>query len=88
MSGGTTPKVVAVVVAAGAGTRMGGEIPKQFLALGGRHAESDDDGGEEQRRAEGQAAHHDDAHHGERYRQRDRAMQDAARQMPLRGVQR
>lgn len=29
-------KVVAIVVAAGGGTRMGGPAPKQFLALGGR----------------------------------------------------
>ena len=31
-----TGKVVAVVPAAGAGTRLGGERPKQFLSLGGR----------------------------------------------------
>ncbi len=29
-------KVVAIVVAGGAGKRMGGEVPKQFLPLGGR----------------------------------------------------
>ncbi|MEK6778029.1 MAG: 2-C-methyl-D-erythritol 4-phosphate cytidylyltransferase [Candidatus Deferrimicrobiota bacterium] len=29
-------KVVAIVVAGGAGRRMGGEVPKQFLPLGGR----------------------------------------------------
>ncbi|MBI5420455.1 MAG: 2-C-methyl-D-erythritol 4-phosphate cytidylyltransferase [Deltaproteobacteria bacterium] len=30
------PKVVAIIVAGGAGKRMGGELPKQFLPLGGR----------------------------------------------------
>lgn len=30
------PKVVAIVVAGGAGKRMGGGVPKQFLLLGGR----------------------------------------------------
>ncbi|HZW36950.1 MAG TPA: 2-C-methyl-D-erythritol 4-phosphate cytidylyltransferase [Candidatus Deferrimicrobiaceae bacterium] len=30
------PKVVAIVVAGGAGTRMGAGVPKQFLPLGGR----------------------------------------------------
>lgn len=31
-----TPKVVAIVVAGGAGARMGAAVPKQFLPLGGR----------------------------------------------------
>lgn len=30
------PEVVAIIVAGGTGTRMGGAVPKQFLALGGR----------------------------------------------------
>ncbi len=30
------PQVVAIIVAGGTGTRMGGAVPKQFLALGGR----------------------------------------------------
>ncbi len=34
--GGRMTKVVAIVVAGGAGKRMGGDVPKQFLPLGGR----------------------------------------------------
>ncbi len=30
------PQVVAIIVAGGTGTRLGGAVPKQFLALGGR----------------------------------------------------
>ena len=29
-------RVVAIIVAAGGGRRMGGDLPKQFLPLGGR----------------------------------------------------
>jgi 2-C-methyl-D-erythritol 4-phosphate cytidylyltransferase/2-C-methyl-D-erythritol 2,4-cyclodiphosphate synthase len=30
------PNAIALIVAAGSGTRLGGEVPKQYLALGGR----------------------------------------------------
>jgi 2-C-methyl-D-erythritol 4-phosphate cytidylyltransferase/2-C-methyl-D-erythritol 2,4-cyclodiphosphate synthase len=30
------PNAIAIIVAAGSGTRLGGEVPKQYLALGGR----------------------------------------------------
>lgn len=30
------PKVAAIIVAAGAGSRLGGQVPKQFLTLGGK----------------------------------------------------
>lgn len=32
----TTPRIVALIVAAGTGSRVGGEVPKQYRAIGGR----------------------------------------------------